>query len=419
MTPTTPGAGSRADLPDLLRGFALLGICVANAAVLSLYVFQPPAAQAALPTAATDHWARIFHFTFIDGKFYSLFSLLFGLGFAIIFYERNGSSGRGLRYFYRRLLVLAAFGLAHSLLIWEGDILLFYAVVGAFLPLFRRCSGRTLLVTAALLLLSPLLFDAAKVLTEGRWNLSAPVLARALAQDAAGGISEAALKDWVLVHDRYSDLLTWNRSGFWWNLQLRLDSNRAPKVLALFLIGLWAGRARIYARPAEFEAGLRKVLRYGLLVGIPFGLAHAWAEGDGRALPAAAGLLDTLTYAGNTAPLALAYAAAFSLWYVRRPGAALLRVLRPVGRMALTNYIAQSVFGVGLYYGIGAGLGGRVGPTVFLPVAVAFFCVQVAWSHAWFRYFEFGPLEWVWRQLTYGRRLPLRRTPVPAPLPLP
>ncbi|GAA4344547.1 DUF418 domain-containing protein [Flaviaesturariibacter amylovorans] len=404
-----PAPGPRADLPDILRGFALLGICIANAAVLSLYIFQPPAAQAALPTAVTDTWARFFHFTFIDGKFYSLFSLLFGLGFAIIFFERNGASGRGLRYFYRRLAVLAAFGIAHTLLLWDGDILLFYAVLGAFLPLFRRCSDRTLLLTAALLLLSPLLFDAVKVLTEGRWNLSGWALERAKAQDAAAGITEANVGQWALEHDRYGDLLTWNRSGFWWSLQLRLDSNRAPKVLALFLLGLWAGRNRIYAEPKAHTALFRRVLRFGLLLGLPAGAAHAWAEGDGRSLPAAAGLLDTLTYALNTAPLALAYAAAFALWYARRPEAPLLRLLRPVGRMALTNYIAQSAFGVALYYGIGAGLGGKVGPSVFLPVAVAFFCLQVAWSHLWFRYFDFGPLEWVWRQLTYGRRLPLRR----------
>jgi uncharacterized protein len=86
--------------------------------------------------------------------------------------------------------------------------------------------------------------------------------------------------------------------------------------------------------------------------------------------------------------------------------------LQPVGSMALTNYIAQTLFGIGIYYGIGAGLGSRVGPAVYMPVAVAVFCIQVIYSKYWMKHFNYGLLEWMWRQLTYGKRLALKKSAI-------
>ena len=406
----------RAQILDILRGFALLGICLANAGYFSLYIFQKPDGLAALSTAPVDNWLKWVHYIFIDGKFYSLFSLLFGIGFAIIFFNKTSSGRSRITIFYRRLFFLMLFGLLHSFLIWDGDILFFYALSGALLPLFRNCSNRTLVALAAVLIFSPLLFDILKILTDGKWNISHPFFAIATAIDKQVGITEENISTWLIVHDSYSDLLKWNRSGFWWSWQMRLDSNRVAKVFAMFLIGLYVGRNRIYERLQENYSLLKQVQKWGFAVGIPAGFANAYFHFDGKSLPAPAGILDTLAYALNVAPLSLAFAATFCILYCRKENHSWMQWLQPVGSMALTNYIAQTLFGIGIYYGIGAGLGSRVGPAVFMPVAVAVFCIQVIYSKYWMKHFNYGPLEWVWRQLTYGKRLALKRSAISHPL---
>ncbi|MFT3675204.1 MAG: DUF418 domain-containing protein [Chitinophagaceae bacterium] len=401
----------RADILDILRAFALLGICMANAAYFSLYIFQKPVTTQALPTATADRWLSWFHFAFIDGKFYSLFSLLFGIGFSIIFLRNKQAGRNGLAVFYRRLIILLLFGLCHSLLLWDGDILMFYALTGMLLPLFRNCSDRTLLILTIALLLSPLLFDLIKVITDGRWNISRPFLLQALATDKKAGITDDNIDSWLMQHRSYNDLLTWSRSGTWWNWQLRLDSNRIPKVLGMFTLGLYVGRKKMYINLETYRSLFRKIQRWGFALGIPTGMAHAWFEFDHQALPAPMGLLDTLSYALNVVPLSLAYTSTIVLWYMNKRNSCFLQFIKSAGRMALTNYIMQTVLGIIIYYGIGLGLGTRVGPAIFLPAAIVIFMLQVIYSNWWFRHFSYGPLEWIWRMLTYGRWLAIKKRP--------
>jgi uncharacterized protein len=116
-----------------------------------------------------------------------------------------------------------------------------------------------------------------------------------------------------------------------------------------------------------------------------------------------------LAYALGVVPLAMSYVAAFSLLWLRPGARRVLAVLAPAGRAALTVYLSQTLICIALFYGIGLGFGGQVGPTLFLPIAVAIFAAQVLMSVVWLRYFRFGPVEWLWRSLTYGRRQPLVR----------
>jgi uncharacterized protein len=400
----------RADILDVLRGFALSGICLANAGYFSLFIFQKPEQLALLPTAQADCWLKYFHYAFIDGKFYSLFSLLFGIGFAIIFYHKNGATKKGLFFFYRRLFFLMLFGLAHCFLLWDGDILFFYALSGALLPLFRNCSSKMLITLSVVLIFSPLLFDIIKVVSDGKWNISQLFYTLATGQDKKIGVSEDNLSTWLITHDSYKDVLSWNRSGFLWSWQLRLDSNRVPKILAMFLLGLSIGRTKIYEQLKENTELLRKVQLWCLCVGIPAGIAYAFFQADEKVLPAPAGLWDTIFYALNVAPLSIGYATTIALWYNKKVQG--FQWLQPVGRMALTNYIAQTIFGIAIYYGIGFGFGSNIGPAYFMPIALCIFAVQVLYSRLWMRYFNYGPLEWLWRQLTYGKRLQLLKNPV-------
>ena len=400
--------GERADVLDALRGFALLGICLANVAVFSLYVFMPEKEMMALPTAKADMALSFFHFMFIDGKFYTIFSLLFGIGFTIILLN-NEKQGNSLAIFYRRLIVMILLGLAHILLLWPGDILLLYALLGLLLPFFRNCSDRTLIITAICLVLSPLIFDLVKVLSHGSLNLANPLTDRAIAVDTHNGLTPENGRRWVMLHPNYRGIWEWNQGGFWWRWQGLLDTNRLPKVLGIFLIGLYVGRNQVYRHLEANREWLKKVCRWGIGTGLVTGVGFAYFELFGEHLPKPAGLWQTLFYALNVVPLGFGYAAGIALLWQKANWRKVLAFIAPAGRMALTNYIGQTLIGICLYYGIGFGLGQKVGPSVFLPIAILTWFIEVLWSRAWLSVFRYGPLEWIWRMLTYGKYLPIKK----------
>lgn len=398
----------RSDILDSLRGFALLGIFMANSAVFSMYAFLPFEQMQTLPTATPDLILTYFHFTFVDGKFYSLFSLLFGIGFSIIFIRNQQAGKNPLTIFYRRLLILAFIGLAHTFLLWDGDILFVYAVCGAFLPLFRNCTDRTLIIAWAALILSPILLDSIIVIAQGAWRPAEPFTKIAEAIDARNGITPENFPTWLVTHTGYKSIHQFVQGGFFWRWEGLIDSNRLPKVIGMFVLGLYVGRNMIYANPEQHKMLLKKVQRWGFILGIPASLAFAWFELDEYHLPKAAGLLDTFAYALSVVPLSLAYTSTFCLLWLKPDWKKRLMIFSPAGRMALTNYLMQSILGVTIYYGIGFGLGGKFGPTLFYPIAIAVFCLQVWLSKLWLTYFRFGPAEWIWRMLTYGKLMPLR-----------
>ena len=145
---------------DALRGFAILGICAANYPEFSLYTFQGKEITDAMPTADIDRVLRFLLYFLVDGKFYTLFSLLFGIGFSIIISNAARKGANGFRIFYRRMALLTLIGFLHLMFIWSGDILMLYALLGMCLPLLRNASDRGLLRTAAFFLLLPIAVDA-------------------------------------------------------------------------------------------------------------------------------------------------------------------------------------------------------------------------------------------------------------------
>lgn len=399
----------RSSILDVLRGIALLGICVANYPVLSFFVFQPESVKAQLPGNAFDHHIEVFHDMFIEGKFYSMFSLLFGIGFSI-FLERGKKEGKsvtGTRIFLRRLFILMIFGLMHLLLLWEGDILMLYAVLGFLLPFFRNRSDRTLLICWLILIFSPLLFDLVKVLSSGRLNLSNAVYDAGEAVANGYGITQQNFFQWMPTHSEYVDVLKYNHSSFYFRWGYLLDGNRLPKVLGMFLLGLYAGRNAIYRRLEENLLLLIRVRNYGYLIGIPASVLMVVFRNDAWRLPQAGGLLDTLAYALSVVPLSLAYTATVCIWYRNERSRRRLNIFIAPGRMALTNYIAQTLLAVMIFYGIGFGWGAKVSLATSVAISFAVYIFLLAISHIWLQYFNYGPLEWIWRQLTYGKRLPL------------
>lgn len=401
-------AAQRMELLDALRGFALFGVVWSNYGGLSYWLFLPEAERALLPGAGLDSVLGWFHGVFIEGKFYSIFSLLFGIGFGL--FLDKGRTGHWR--FMWRMVVLLGIGWLHLRYIWEGDILLLYAALGLLLPLFRRVPDRLLPWIAAVLILSPIAFDGAKVLTGGAFDPSPPPLVRLLDAEEARliplvGDAPGAWARYV-PEGAFAEWQSWLRAGWAWRVVYIIQSNRIPKVFGLFLLGLWVARKGLYRDPEAWRTLLQRTLRWGLLVGLPMNVLMHWGTLHLGRLPDAEGLVRTTGYALGVVPLALAYAAGFTLLWMRPRAQERLALLVPMGRMALTNYLGQSLIAIALFTGVGLGLGAQVSALGFEALALMVFLLQLLLSHGWLARFQFGPFEWLWRCLTYGRVMPLR-----------
>jgi uncharacterized protein len=381
----------RIDLLDALRGFALFGILMANMLYWSGWTFMPPAQQHSLAGVDATIWQYRFHHLLIDGKFYTIFSLLFGAGFALQIGRLQARGADGMRIYRRRVLVLLGIGLTHSLLIWDGDILTLYALLGLFLPLFYGWRERSLLLAAALLIfvvpiIGVWLFDALGWAPYKYMYEFADNIVRGLGIDPA--------TDKVLAwfqRDDWRAWAAWQGTGWIYAWALKLETWRIPKVLGIMLIGLVVGRRLVAGTLLENRALLWRVLAGGLVIGLPGSLAYALIPASGQ---------DGLPSLIGTVPLALAYAAGFALAWPQAKG--VLRHLAPVGRMALTNYLTHSLIGVVFFYGIGFGLAGRFVPLQFYAIAVLIFAAQLVFSRWWLDHHEQGPMEALWRRATYA-----------------
>lgn len=388
---------------DALRGFALLGICMANFPEFSLYTFLSPEAAASMPTAVQDKITRYLLYIFVDGKFYTLFSLLFGLGFSIIIRNAERKGVNGFRIFYRRMGMLMLFGLLHLMFIWSGDILLLYALLGMLLPLFRQMTDKKLLGWALFFLILPIGVDLVCEIT--RTNLALPFIRLQETYCAEYGINGTNFAYWLHDAEDYGTVFQFLVQGACVRMQEFIIGNRYFKVLGLFLVGFYIGRNRIYADLEGRKNLLVKVCRLGLIIGLPCSLLYAWSSMGGHPL---SDTLHSLFYFISVYPLGFAYAAGLCLLYLRVKSLSIWKWLAAPGRMALTNYIGQSVIGMFLFYGIGLGWGSTIGLLQTEVIVLAVFLFQMLFSRLWLSGFKFGPLEWIWRMLTYGKWLAIR-----------
>ena len=377
---------------DALRGFAILGICLANFPEFSLWTFADASTYSGL-----DRVVQGVLTFFVDGKFYTLFSILFGMGFSI----QLENAGQHTRTFYRRMIVLFLLGLLHLLFLWSGDILMLYAAMGMLLPLFRKLTTRGILLAAGILLVLPVLSDA---LLGSR--LSDPVEAAQWRICGIYGITEANFATWLADAGSYREMFQFLLQGAVERMWEFVSSHRYFKVLGLFLIGYAAGREKIYADIAAHAGLLKRLLAYGLALGVNVGALYTWSTLAGHP---GGRVVHSLFYLFSVYPMGLAYAAAFLLLFNRTPQGRIWPVFAAPGRMACTNYLFQSVFGILIFYGVGFGLGGRLDLLQTELVALGVYAFQVGFSTLWMRRFRFGPVEWIWRMLTYGTILPLVR----------
>ena len=393
----------RIHLLDALRGFALFGIFFANIQDWSTWGWMGREAQVALAGETVTRVVNFTHLILVDGKFYTIFSFLFGMGFALQLSRLEGRGEDGRAIYRRRLALLLLIGLAHLSLLWAGDILTLYALLGFTLPLFRHLPDRRLLTLAAALILLPIpgyaVFAALGVPPDLGMQGVAIGLGDHLFTAWTGETPPPEL-EWFARGD-WAAYWSWTLSGPPWRLGALLESWRFPKVLGIMLLGLWAGRHLVAGTLLADRRRLARVAGWGLLVGLPANAAYAamgglWQEDAWR------GLATTTLYALGVVPLGLAYAALFALAW--RRASRWLGVLAAPGRMALTNYLGQTLIGMAIFQGIGLGLAGQVGPGVVFATAAAVLALQVAASNAWLRRYRQGPMEWAWRKGTYAGR---------------
>lgn len=379
---------------DALRGLALMGIALANFPEFGLWTFLSSEEQTAMSTVHIDEIVRFLQYMLVDGKFYTIFSVLFGIGFSLIL------AHHGRRLFVRRMLILVVIGFLHLMFIWSGDILLLYAIGGLILTLFVGIKDKALLILALSLILIPVGLDA---LTE-YWGIdfAAPFYQAWWDQAEAQGINEANFASWLRDAQNYSQMLAFLIQGAYERIWEFVEGHRLPKVIGLFMLGYLVGKHRLYARLQELP--LKRLFWPVLLIALPLSILYAWSAVSGHPWGRT---IHSLLYAVSVIPMAFVYIIGVCLICLRRPDAAVFRWLAAPGRMALTNYISQSLFGILLFYGLGCGLGTSFGLIHIELTALGIFFLQIILSRLWLHYFHFGPLEWLWRLFTYGRYFPI------------
>lgn len=387
---------------DVVRGFALFGVLLANAVWWTQDAALSDGQKAALPTACIDGIARACVGLFVDGKFYTLFSFLFGLGFAVQLERAEARGVDAVALYRRRLLVLLVIGLCHNFLVWSGDVLHMYALVGLLLLLARRWSARTLAACG---------FALAVVVPA-----ACEVLVAVLIPESQEKAAEEALRLEhlaTLTGAGALGVVRYNVTNYLTFFTTLFFLPFLTSILGRFLLGRLAGLQRWLHDPEQHLPLFRRLFWWGLAAAL-LGSAEMiadWAEWWPKR-SATGLLLQSLRAVARhvgVVGLSSAYLAGILLLMRWPRGRRWLGLLAPVGRMALTNYLTHSLLYLACFHDFGLDLTGRVGAAFCLAFTVVVFLLQVAFSTWWLARFQFGPAEWMWRSLTYGRRQPMRR----------
>lgn len=392
----TPRTFERFDVIDALRGFSLIGIVIVH--FMEQYLGGPPPASVGNYTQhlPIDGILDTVMFILIRGKFFLLFSFLFGLSFALQMERGEARTGGDFRWrFAWRLVILFGIGLLHHM-IYRGDILTVFAMLGFPLLLFYKVPDKWVFITAIILMIG---------------------VPRIMMYATNVDPFKSYVPDWNSKEDDPEVLMHWNaaKSGDWIGLaKINLTDGfpmkmnfqfgsmgRAYMTLAWFLLGMLAGRRRFFENLDEYRPLIRKIFKWSIIsffatiaigaaIFIPFG----------KTMPESLQFLIGNTIGDlNGVAMTLFYITAFMLLFNREKWQRRLNKLAPFGRMALTNYVTQSIIGAIILFGFG--LLGTIGNTFTLSIAIAVIIIQIWWSRAWLKRFYYGPLEWLWRSLTW------------------
>jgi uncharacterized protein len=381
---------------DAVRGFALFGVLLIN-----MYNFGADAPEW---TGSVDRaFATLAHSVF-ETKSWRLFALLFGFGFALQLARARSQADGSLWFYFRRLLILFVFGMAHALF-FDGDILMEYAMLGLILVAFRNVRRRVLLVLACVLLaafpLSNLIHTESDDDVAVQREDALPLAVQRVNHPYLGSPMDVFRDNAEVIPPR-----------IWLNLH---GPESVLVIFSMFLLGLYVGRARILHEVTLHLPLIRRVFAWGLGIGGVSALAEwtlrqkfVYAVFTESTATEGTLFLGDLLFAYGSTALALAYGAGIVL-LAQRPGwQAILRPLQNLGKMALTVYLSGTAMFTILFYGYGFGQLFLLGPATTTAYAVLFFTIQLLFCTWWMGRFRFGPAEWLWRSLTYMKFQPMR-----------
>ena len=391
-------ATDRIESLDVLRGFAVLGILVMN-----IQAFAMPGAAYFNPTAYGDlnglnFFTWLASYLLVDQKFMSIFSLLFGAGICLFADRAEARSGRSVGLHYRRMFYLLVFGLIHAYLLWSGDILVAYALCGSVIFLLRNRSPRALVVSGLVVFVVASVFSIGiGITTEFIPDEDVAEIVAAWAPDVAKIEAElvAYRGGWFAQQaQRVSDTLVMHT--------MALPTELLWQSAGIMLMGMALYRWHILSAVRNDRFYLRLAL-IGFGVGLPIVAAGAWWNfAAGWRWERSMFLGSQFNYWGSLA-MAFGYVGLVMLAVRREWFSALQMRLAAAGRMAFTNYIAQTLICTTIFYGHGFGLFGSVVRWQQAIIVIAIWVIQLWWSPLLMRRFRYGPLEWSWRALTYWR----------------
>ena len=388
---------------DMVRGFTLFGVLLVN-----MYNFG---ASSPIWTDGIDQLAFSAKQFFFETKSWRLFSLLFGFGFALWMLRADEKGTMLLPIYVRRLAILFVIGMGHVLL-YDGDILMLYAELGLVLVLFRKLPPNALLILAGILLA---VFPVERAVTTFRQSPDIVLQAKPYLEQERVKIELRRSTHPYSVGSVW-DVMTFNANDIPPNPFTDLRGTESSLAyFAMFLIGLYIGRRRILHDIQKHLGLIRLVAYWGLSVGLLCMVGE-------RILNATAGyevfrdqratlipqLFGDVMFAYGSTALSLGYAALIVVLARHPRWKNILTPLGSVGRLALTVYLTQTLMFTTLFYGYAFGQVFRIGPAAVTVYAVLFFAIQIVLCDWWVRRFRFGPMEWLWRSLTYMRIQPIR-----------
>ena len=409
LTPLDPTSKSERIISlDILRGLAIFGILIINIQFFSYPNYGELAFSEFYP-GIINQFVEWFSAFFFKSKFFSLFSFLFGVGMAVLFDRSLKKNIKFTSFYSRRLLILLCIGMFHGFVVWDGDILMTYACIGFVLLAFKKRKQKTILIWAIVCLMLPVImmsvgFTVMKIVSPEKFEPA----------EITKQINEAKEKG---IKNGKDDLKIFSKGSFWEQIIKRFSTtiNRQSgvvfygwNILGMFLLGLWAWRKKIFQETENNLILLKKTFKIGLIIAIVSNTIYVAAGIIAVSTSPMYFIVYMIANQFGIPSLSIFYISAIILLLRNQKYKRLLMPFASIGKMALSNYLFHTLVFTTLFYSYGFGLYGKFGPAESLIFVLLMYIIQIPISNWWLKRFRFGPVEWLWRSLTYKKRQPMK-----------
>lgn len=393
----------RIQILDILRGFALIGIIFNNMEYFSGYAYMPFDDLKQVTNFELDEKLYSLLDFIITAKFFTLFSILFAVGFYIQNNKYKEDSVNFLKTYRRRIFFLFIIGLVHSL-IWSGDILFLYAIVAIILILFRNVKPANLIRWSVFFLLLPFLFDFVLFFFLQTPIAVVTVSPETLAHTSYPDMTPKAVVE-IFQEGSLLEVFKLNIHNLVWKWLSYFPSGRLFTFFGIFLLGYYLASVEFFTK----KNNSKSLLISSFLIGVVAAGSAKMLGGSMFKFPSSpANSLYKLLLIISQISLCLFYITSIFEIIKIPVGKKVLNYLIPLGRMALSNYLFQTVFMIIVFYNFGFGLFGQTGLLQTTGIVILLLALQTIFSNIWLKHFRFGPLEWVWRSFTYKKWINIR-----------